>query len=92
MSKYIKEYKSGCQHFEIVTVENEITLHEYLFTDNKAVWKTWKADIIKEYKWKTVKEYIHHLKELGFKELKEYKDNLIWINPNTNQSLKQYEF
>lgn len=92
MKKYIKKYQSGCPRYEVVTIEDNTMIHENLFIDNKAVWKTWKADIIQEFKWKTVKDYINWLKELGYKELKEFKDNLIWINPNTNKTFKQYEF
>jgi hypothetical protein len=92
MKKYYKEYKSGCPRFEIVTIEDNTMTSENLFIDNKAVWKTWKADILEEFKWETVKDYMSWLIELGYKELKEYKDNLIWINPNTDKSFKQYEF
>ncbi|MDV3429139.1 MAG: hypothetical protein LIR50_19275 [Bacillota bacterium] len=92
MIKFVKEYKSGCSRFEITTIEGTKAVHEFLFNDNKAVWKTYEANIVKDYKWSNSESYIKHLKNLGFKELKEYTDNLIWVNPNTGKEFKQYEF
>lgn len=92
MQKYIKQYESGCPRYEVITIDNDIMTQEFLFTDTKAVWKTWTENIINDFKWKEVKDYIKWIKELGYKELVTYKDNLNWINPNTNKSFKQYEF
>jgi hypothetical protein len=92
MKKFVKEYKSGCPRFEVTTIEGSKATHEYLFPDKKAVWKEFGSDIIKDYKWSDVKEYIKWLKKLGFMELKAYKDNLTWEITATGQILKRYEF
>jgi hypothetical protein len=92
MKKYIKEYKSGCPRYEVITIDNNIMTQEFLFIDTKAVWKTWTDNIINDLHWKEVKDHIKWIKELGYKELKNYRDNLTWINTNTNKSFKQYEF
>ncbi|MBN1076003.1 hypothetical protein DVV91_16910 [Clostridium botulinum] len=92
MIKFYKEYNSGCARIEVITINETNARIENLFTDNKAVWKTWEADIIKDFKHKDVKDYIKWIKQLGFKVLKEYKDNLTWVNPYTNKNFKQYEF
>ncbi len=90
--KYIKQYKDGCARYEIITVEGEVKTQEFLFTNTKAVWKTWTDNIITGLKWKDTKDYIKWIKELGYKELKDYKDNSTWINPNTGKGFKQYQF
>jgi hypothetical protein len=91
MIKLVK-YETGWKGYEVVTIEDTTATHEYLFTDNKAVWKMWTDDIIHDYKWKDTKSYIKRLKALGFKELAKYKDDLKWINFNTGRLHKQYEF
>ena len=92
MKKYVKENKGGCPGYEIVTIDEEKAIIENLFLDTKAVWKQWESDILKAFGYKNVKDYIKRLKDMGFKELESYKDNLIWLNPNTGKELKQYQF
>jgi len=92
MIKFYKQYESEASRIEVITIDDDTMIQENLFTDNKAVWKTYSKNIINDLKWKQVKDYIHWIKELGYKELKEYSDNLIWFNPNTKKDYKQYKF
>ena len=92
MKKYVKENKGGCPGYEIVTIDGNKAIIENLFLDTKAVWKQWESNILNVFGYKNVKDYIKRLKDMGFAELENYKDDLVWLNPNTGKELKQYQF
>lgn len=92
MKKFYKQYEGVCSGIELVTIDNDTVMFESLYTVSKKVWKTKEKNLHKDLGWKDEKDYINWLKELDFKELKEYKDNIIWIHPVTKEQRKQYEF
>lgn len=77
MKKFYKQYEGLNSGIELVTIDNDIVTFESLYTISKKVWKTREKNLHKDLGWKDEKDYISWLKELEFKELKEYKDNLI---------------
>ena len=92
MKKYVKENKGGCPGYEIVTIDGNKAIIENLFLDTKAVWKQWESNILNVFGYKNVKDYVKRLKDMGFVELENYKDDLVWLNPNTGKEFKQYQF
>ena len=54
--------------------------------------KQWESDILNVFGYKNVKDYVKRLKDMGFVELENYKDDLVWLNPNTDKEFKQYQF
>lgn len=92
MKKFYKQYEGICSGIELVTIDNDIVVFESLHTISKKVWKTKEKNLYRDLGWKDEKGYINWLKELDYKELKEYIDNLTWINPNNKKVYKQYEF
>ena len=92
MKKYVKENKGGCPGYEIVTIDGNKAIIENLFLDTKAVWKQWESNILNVFGYKNVKDYVKRLKDMGFVELENYKDDLVWLNPNTGKAFKQYQF
>lgn len=51
------------------------------------VWKTWSDDIITDYKWESVEDYIKWIKQLRFKETEELETSTIELN---NKTYKKY--
>lgn len=92
MRKFVKEYTGIAGRYEMITIDGDIATIESLHITVKAVYETKLRNIINDFGWKDLKDYIQWIKQLEFKELKEYRDDLNWINPHNNESLKQYQF